>query len=126
MPTELDAKITITSWDENPVDDAPEAEKITRASVKKDYAGDITGSSMTEWVMAYAPDKTATFLGVERITGAVDGKDGTLVLQHSGRFEDGAATASITILRGTGDLAGAAGTGEFVADPEPSLTLTLD
>ncbi len=126
MPTELDAKITITSWDEKPIDDAPEAEKITRATVKKDYSGDITGSSLTEWVMAYAPDKLATFMGVERLTGAVDGKEGTLVLQHSGRFEDGAATAEITILRGTGGLANATGTGKFIADPEPSLTLTLD
>lgn len=34
--------------------------------------------------------------------------------------------AKITILRGTGELANATGKGKFVADPEPSLTLTLD
>lgn len=102
MSTEIDATIAITSWDEKPFDERPQADRLTTTTVTKDYTGAITGSSVTESLMAYAPDGTATFMGIERITGTVGGSDGTLVLQHLGRYEGGVATASVTILSGNG------------------------
>jgi hypothetical protein len=48
------------------------------------------------------------------------------VLQHVGKYADGAATAALTVLSGTGDLAEAAGTGDFRADPAGSITIDLD
>ena len=48
--------------------------------------GDIDGTSTTKWLMAYAPDKTATFVGIEQIKGTVGGKRGGLVLLHDGTF----------------------------------------
>ena len=58
--------------------------------------------------------------------GTFGGKSGSLVLQHVGGYADGAATAELTVLSGTGDLADAAGTGDFRADPAGSITLDLD
>ncbi|MGI8696222.1 MAG: hypothetical protein ACR2JQ_06175 [Mycobacteriales bacterium] len=43
-----------------------------------------------------------------------------------GTFEDGVATASLTVLTGTDQLEGAAGAIDFVAAPQPSLILSLD
>ena len=37
--------------------------------------------------MAYEPDKSARFVGIERIRGTIGGRHGSLVLQHVGTFE---------------------------------------
>jgi hypothetical protein len=127
MSTNLTAKFDITGWEEEPLDDAPESRKLTRAQVTKSYSGDIDGTSILDYVMAYADDGTATFVGMERITGEVAGRRGTLVLRHVGSFADGAAKASVTIVAGAGsdDLATAIGGGDFLADPAGSMDLAL-
>jgi hypothetical protein len=45
---------------------------------------------------------------------------------HDGAFEGGAATATLRVVSGTDELAGASGSGKFRADPAGSLTLDLD
>lgn len=124
--TELSAAFTVERWDEQPFDEADHEAKLTQAHVTKRYTGDIEGTSATEWVMAYAEDGTASFVGIERIRGAFGGKEGTLVLQHVGTFEDGAAVAKLQVLSGTGALEGAGGDGDFRAAPEGSVTLRLE
>lgn len=126
MSNRINASFEIKAWKEVPFDERPGVAKLTRASVEKVYSDDIKGTSTTEWLMAYAPDDTASFVGIERIHGIVGGMKGTLVLQHVGTFRDGAATASLTVLSGTAQLEHATGGGDFVADPQGSLTLSLD
>ena len=125
MSTRIEARFEIAKWDETPLDDT-ESPKLTEALVSKKYSGDIDGTSTTKWLMAYAPDKTATYVGIERIDGTVGKKRGSLVLLHDGAFEDGVATATLRIVSGTDDLAGATGTGKFRADPAGSISLDLD
>lgn len=120
----MQATFEIASWDEQPVEEW-DGGKLTRASITKRYSGDITGDAVLEYLLAYRPDGTAGFVGLERITGSADGRDGGLVLQQVGNFADGAATATVTVVDGSGDLAGAHGTGELVADPAGRLTLDL-
>lgn len=124
--TDLSATFEIKAWDEQPFDEAVGVTKLTQASVAKEYAGDIEGSSLTEWLMAYHPDKSAVFVGLERIKATIGGRRGSLVLQHVGTFTDGAAKATLSVVSGTGELKGATGTGELVADPSGRITLTLD
>jgi Protein of unknown function (DUF3224) len=126
MSTHAKATFEITSWDETPFDDAPGVAKLTEALVSKTYRGDIEGTSTTKWLMAYAPDKTATFVGLERIKGTIAGKHGSIVLQHTGRFENGSADARLAVVSGTNELRSVSGSGTFKADPGGSITLTLD
>jgi hypothetical protein len=121
----LDATFEVKDWQENPFDEAEGTARLTQAAVQRSYSGDLQGTSATVWVMAYAPDDTAAFVGIERITGTVAGLEGTLVLRHVGTFEGGAATADLTVLSGTGALEGATGTGSFVADPSGRVSLDL-
>ena len=74
--THVEATFDVTSWDESPFDDDDGSARLTEAVVSKKYAGAIEGSSLTKWLMAYAPDKTATFTGIERIRGSVAGRRG--------------------------------------------------
>ncbi len=126
MSTHIEARFEIANWDESPFDDAVGVSKLTEALVGKTYSGGIEGTSTTKWLMSYAPDKTATYVGIERIKGTVDGKRGSLVLMHDGTFEGGAATATLRVVSGTDELAGATGSGKFRADPAGSVTLDLD
>jgi hypothetical protein len=126
MSSQINATFEIKGWDEQPFDEAVGVAKLTKATVAKEYAGDVEGTSATEWLMAYHPDKSAEFVGLERIKGTIDGRRGSLVLQHVGTFEDGAATATLTVISGTDELKGATGTGQFVADPAGRITLTIE
>ena len=47
-------------------------------------------------------------------------------MEHVGRFVDGAASATLTVVSGTNELKGASGSGTFTADPAGSITLQLD
>ena len=76
--------------------------------------------------MSYAPDKSATYVGIEQIKGTVGGKRGSLVLLHEGAFEGGAATATMRVVSGTDELADVTGGGKFRADPAGAVTLDLD
>lgn len=126
MTSEIIATFEIKAWDEQPFDEAVGVAKLTRASVAKEYAGDVEGSSATEWLMSYHPDKSAVFVGLERIKGTIGGLKGSLVLQHVGTFEDGAAKATLRVVSGTDELKGATGDGELVADPSGRITLKVD
>lgn len=127
MQMRVSAKFAIERWDESHFDKRNHVPKVTRAVVDKQYAGDIDGSSTTEWLMVYAEDGSAKFVGLERISGFVGGREGSLVLQHVGMFEAGAAKGVLDIVEGagSGELRTASGTGEFVADPSGSVTLDL-
>ena len=126
MTVHIEARFEIANWDESPFDDGVGVSKLTEALVTKKYSGEVDGTSTTKWLMAYAPAKTATYVGIERIKGTVGGKRGSLVLLHDGVFADGAATATLRVVSGTDELSDAAGTGKFRADPAGSITLDLD
>jgi hypothetical protein len=125
--TTVSASFDIAGWDEHAFDVHAGTAKLTRAKVDKTYTGDLTGTSVTEWLMAYAADGNATFVGLERIDATVAGRSGTVVLRHVGAFADGAAKAELTVVAGagSGDLATATGSGDLLADPAGKITLEL-
>ncbi|MDQ1393089.1 MAG: CoA:oxalate CoA-transferase [Acidimicrobiaceae bacterium] len=128
MATDVSASFEVTSWNEEPFDQRADGAKLTTATVTKSYSGDIEGDSVTEWLMAYAEDGSASFVGVERIDGTVGARRGTMVVRHVGSFEGGAATAELTVVAGcgTGELAQATGRGDFLADPAGKVQLELE
>jgi hypothetical protein len=113
MKKTANARFAITSWDEKPYSEGPDLPKLTRATVKKTFTGDIEGDGQVDYLMMYRSDGSATFIGLERITGRVAGKTGTFVLQRTGVFEDGQAKESYSVLPGsaTGELHGLRGEG---------------
>ena len=76
-----------TSWDENPALDGNGGSKVTHASVKMAFAGDLEGEGTVEWLMGYGDDGTAAFVGLERVVGKVGDRSGSFVLQHTGTFD---------------------------------------
>ena len=126
MSRHIEARFEVASWDETPFEDGDDATKLTEALVSKRYDGGIEGTSTTKWLMTYAPDKSAVFVGIEHIAGTIGGKKGSIVLLHDGEYRDGVASAELRVASGTEELAEVAGAGKFRADPAGSMTLDLD
>jgi hypothetical protein len=106
----------IADWKENPA--GPKAgAKVTRASVKQRYTGDMKGTGTIEYVMVYRPDKTADYTGVEVITGSVGGRKGSIALTLRGAYDGKEAVTKWSIVPGAGkgDLKDLTGKGEFSA-----------
>jgi len=107
------ARFAIKEWDEKPYSEGQGLPKLTRASIRRTFTGDIEGEGRVEYLMMYRPDGSATFVGFERIDGRIEGKSGTFVLQRTGTFEGGVATESYAVVpgSGTGELHGLRGDG---------------
>jgi hypothetical protein len=124
------ARFTMKSWDEKPYSEGADLPKLTRASVVKTYAGDLEGEGRVEYLMMYRDDGTASFLGLERVTGTLQGRSGSFVLQRTGVFESGRAKESYSVLPGsaTGELSGLRGDGtsDLGHGAEYPFTLTYE
>src|SRR5712664_2160938 len=128
MRKQAKATFDIKSWDEKTYNEIEGAPKLTPASVTKSYQGDIEGEGKVEYLMMYRTAGSASFLGLERVTGSVGGRSGSFVLQHSGAFEDGIAKVILSVVpgSGTGDLRGVRGEGGFSVGHQPPYAMTLD
>jgi hypothetical protein len=102
MKKTASARFSIKGWDEKPYSEGKDLPKMTRASVDKTFTGDIDGEGHVEYVMMYRSDGTAAFVGLERITGRIAGRNGSFVLQRTGVFEDGQAKESYSVVTGSG------------------------
>jgi hypothetical protein len=94
----VNARFAIKSWDEKPYSEGPNLPKLTRASVVKTFTADIDGEGRVEYLMMYSSDGSASFVGLERITGRLAGRSGTFVLQRTGVFEGGLAKESYSVI----------------------------
>lgn len=113
MKQTASARFAIESWDEKPLGETQDLPKLTRASVRKTFTGDIEGEGRVEYLMMYRSDGSASFVGLERIEGRIGGRAGSFVLQRTGAFEDGQAKESYFVVPGsaTGELRGLRGEG---------------
>ena len=109
-----DATFEIKSWDEKSYAEFEGGRKLTRATVKKVFHGDVAGEGSVEYLMAYAMDGSAHFVGMERIVGALANRAGSFVLEHCGTFTGGVASQSWFVVPGsaTGELKGLRGEGK--------------
>ena len=113
MKHSANARFGIKSWDEKPYSEGHDQPRLTRASVRKTFTGDIEGESQVEYLMMYRSDGSASFVGLERVVGRIGGRSGSFVLQRTGVFEGGQAKETYSVIPGsaTGELQGLVGEG---------------
>jgi hypothetical protein len=118
----------LASWDEQTTQELEGERKLTRALVTQTFTGDLEGEGSVEWLMCYAEDGTARFVGMQLVRGLIDGRKGSVVLETVGQFDGGKARGRWTVIPGsaTGDLAGVTGAGRFEAPHGPNATYTLE
>jgi hypothetical protein len=78
--------------------------------------------------MCYLPTKSARYVGLQRITGTIDGRHGSVVLEAVGGHDGTGSSSTWTVIEGTGtgDLAGIRGTGGFEAKGGTTVSYRLD
>ena len=95
-----------------PADDKSET-PLGRMSIDKQLHGDLEGTSHGEMLTAGTTEKNSGgYVAVERITGTLNGRSGTFILQHSATMNRGVPHLLITVVpdSGTGQLKGITGT----------------
>lgn len=116
MP-QVEGTFTVRHWEEESYDAADGLPKLVHARVTHELAGAIEGEASICYLMGYRSNESASFVGLVRVTGAVDGREGSFVMQDIGTFENGVAKGRWTILPGlgTGELREIRGGGHFAA-----------
>jgi hypothetical protein len=127
MTKQAQSTFEIKTWEEKPYDEFDGGRKLTRASVKKSFQGEIAGESTVEYLMMYREDGSADFIGLERVIGRLGNRVGSFVLEHRGTFEKGVATATWSVVHGsgTGDLRGLRGEGASAIEHGQEYTFAL-
>ena len=127
MPTAT-GSFQVLSGDEAGYEDREGGARLAHAWGDQTFSGDITGDGNVHWLISYAADKSARLVGLQRITGAIGGRRGSVVIEtiadHTGKASHG--SWSIVGGSGTGDLAGITGSGSFDAPGGPKATYELE
>jgi hypothetical protein len=112
------ASFSVKKWEEAPYLELDGGVKFSQAHVENIYQGDIEGESTLEYLLYYNGDGSYSFVGLEHITGRLDGRSGSFVIQHQGTDENGATKSTCFVVPGsaTGELKGLRGEGGFLLD----------
>jgi hypothetical protein len=100
------------------------------ATMRKTFAGGISGRSATVFTAAFDPaTNTGTYVALESFEGSVDGRAGAFNFAHSATtLGEGRDAEFMTIVpgSGTGDLTGIHGTGGLAVDEDGTHRIWLD
>ena len=85
---------------------------LGRMSIDKVFSGDLQGTSKGEMLSALTAVKgSASYVAIERVTGTLQGRSGSFMLQHLGTMTRGTPTLTVLVVpdSGTEGLTGIAG-----------------
>ncbi|WP_084963139.1 DUF3224 domain-containing protein [Thermoactinospora rubra] len=102
---------------------------VAHVTLRKTFHGDLTGSSVVHMTIATTPvEDSRSYVAVERVTGTLDGREGTFLLQHSAAMDRGEQTLRISVVpdSGTGELAGLRGVMDIHIAPDGGHSYTFD
>ena len=127
MSQRATASFDITTWDEQAYDER-DGIRLSRTRVVKVFRGEIEGESTAELLMAVAGEDSAAYVGMERVTGLVNGRSGSFVYLHTATAAGGTQSATWAVVAGsgTGELAGISGQLRIDNLPDAGHVLTLD
>ena len=102
----FDVKVT-----QQPQDDSAGG-PFGRLFLDKQFHGELNATSKGQMLAAgTAVEGSGAYVAFELVTGALDGKEGSFILQHKGTMRKGMYDMSVTVVAdsGTGELVGIAG-----------------
>lgn len=101
----------------DPQKDEPAEPKLARMTIDKQFGGDLEATSRGQMLSAGTDVKgSAGYVAIERVTGALSGRSGSFVLQHSATMNRGVPQLSISVVpdSGTGELEGIRGSMQII------------
>jgi len=126
--TRASGQIHVANYEPTPYDLPDESLQLVEIRVRESFTGVITGEGMVRFLQTAHPDGTASFVGLERVVGAVGGLSGSFVLQDEGTVANQLVTGSWFVVpgSGTGELTGLRGEGGFTAVLGQNADIHLD
>ena len=121
-------KITVRTYEPAPYDQPAEGPVLSRIHVEEEFAGDIEGTGVVEFLQAQVSEDAASFVGLESLSGSVGGRSGTFILQDQGTLRGTTVSGDWFVVpgSGTGELTGLRGEGGFTAELGQGADITLD
>lgn len=101
----FDVKVT-------PQDDKSDDPLLGRMTLDKQYHGDLDATGKGQMLTAGSAVKgSGVYVAIEKVTGTLEGRTGTFVLQHTGTMTQNTPQLTITVVpdSGTGQLTGITG-----------------
>jgi hypothetical protein len=128
MTEKIQTTIKIDSWDEKPTQEFDDGTTIAHAVVGLVEGNDGLGEGHMESVLYYRADGTSTYVGAIRFTAELGGKKGAFTATGEGGYDGTTASSTMTIVEGTGDLAGITGTvsSSSTQDDYPNMPVTIE
>ena len=102
-----------------PADEGTDTGGFGRLSIDKTFSGGFTGTSKGQMVGAFtAVEGSAGYVALERVTGTLDGRKGSFILQHNGTVSRGTQSMIVMVIpdSGTEELTGLSGTMQIIID----------
>lgn len=126
--TRATAKIEVHTYQPETYEDTDGGTDLVEIHVTEAFHGDIEGEGAVRFLQALRPDGSASFTGIERVSGTVGGRAGTFLLQDAGTVDGNVVSGTWFVIpgSGTGDLAGLRGEGGFTANLGEGADVTLD
>jgi hypothetical protein len=100
-----------------------------RMRFEKRFHGDLEATSVVEMLSAGNPASgSAGYVAVEHLTGSLQGRTGSFMLQHNGVMDQGRSSLTLTVVpgTGTGDLAGLSGRMQIDIGEDGTHAYTFD
>jgi hypothetical protein len=123
------ATIEVSRWDPSPYDEREGAPRLVQVAVEEAFSGDLDGHGTVTFLQVLAADGSASFVGLERFVGSLDGRAGSFVLQDRGTLgSDGQVSGEWFVVPGSGTegLSGLSGVGGFQASLGEKADVYLD
>ena len=126
--TPANAVITVHKYEPSAYDESAQGPVLTRIHVEESFSGDITGDGVVEFLQAARADGSASFVGIERVTGELGGRRGTFLLRDAGTVQDNIVSGDWFVIAGSGtrELADLRGEGGFRANLGEGAQVHLD
>jgi hypothetical protein len=121
-------RIEVKTYEPTAYEEPSDGPQLVEIHVSETFVGDIEGEGVARFLQAMRPDGSASFVGLERVTGRIAERRGTFLLQDAGTLQDNTVSGEWFVVpgSGTGELAGLRGEGGFTAQLGQHASITLD
>jgi Protein of unknown function (DUF3224) len=126
--TTATGRIEVKTYEPRPYDQVDDGPDLVEIHVTETFSGDIEGEGVVRFLQAIREDGSASFVGIERVTGSIAERRGSFLLQDAGTLEGNLVKGEWVVIPGssTGELAGLRGEGGFEAELGQHAAITLD
>jgi hypothetical protein len=126
--THATGRIEVKTYEPQPYDEVADGPNLVEIHVTETFSGDIEGEGSVRFLQAIRDDGSASFVGIERVSGSIQGRQGTFLLQDAGTLEGNLVKGDWFVIpgSGTGELSGLRGEGSFEAELGQHASITLD